>query len=162
MKKVNVCIIGGRLTAAAKFTPEVDVNTPGTKDRAWFRLANEEVYTPRDGFAHTNFFSCIAWGKNARIMRDFTMKGKEVLLEGRFKQDLYGPEGDKKEKVEFVVGHITLGRNPKDTPYGSDAKLEGIIAQLKARGLIDEETTLDEPQPQQDTATAGADSNSPF
>lgn len=164
MKKVNVCMIGGRLSRDAEFTPEIDMDTPGTKDRAWFSLANEEIYAPAGGKPHTSFFSCVAWGKNARIVRDFTMKGKEVLLEGRFRQNRYGEEGNRKEKVEFVVERIHLGRNPKDKP-ATDGVVNQVLAELAAKGIIKPGDGAESPvaDTTEQTASAGAeDSNSPF
>ena len=88
----------GRLSRDPKFFGD------GDKQRALFSVAYNRG---RGDNRKANFIDCIAWGKRADIMRDFT-KGKGICITGDIEQDSYeNKEGVKVNRVQVNVSSIT-------------------------------------------------------
>ncbi len=98
---VNKAILIGRLGK----DPELKY-TPGGKAVASFSLATNERWTGQDGEKKekTTWHNIVVWGKQAEIMKEYLVKGKQVYIEGRIENRSYDDkEGVKKYISEIVV-----------------------------------------------------------
>jgi len=91
-------VLVGRLTQDPKFFGD------GDKQRALFTIAFNRGSKER---RTANFIDCIAWGKRADIMRDFS-QGNGIFVTGDLEQDKYeNKEGQKVNRVQVNVSSIT-------------------------------------------------------
>lgn len=91
-------LVMGRLSRDPQFFGE------GDKQRAVFSVAYNRG---RDDKRKANFIDCIAWGKRADIMRDFT-QGMGIAITGDLEQDTYETkDGQKRSRVQVNVSSIT-------------------------------------------------------
>ena len=98
MDQAKVVLVG-RLSRDVEFKDEGSDN-----QRALFSIASNRG---RGDNRKVSFFDCIAWGKRADIMRDFS-KGSGIFVTGDLEQDTYqSKEGQKRYRVQINVGSIT-------------------------------------------------------
>lgn len=122
--------IVGRLTANPKFSDE------GTDaQRAVFTIAYNRG---KDDNRKSNFLDCIAWGKRADIMRDFS-KGSGIFVTGDIEQDNYETkDGQKRNRVQINVSSITATINlRKQNKSGDNDNDEEVLV-----GTKEEETDI--------------------
>ncbi len=102
---MNVHIIRGRLTRdpemvgteanVAKFTVAVD---------DWDSQKKEKT---------AQFFDCVAFGRQAETIRDYTAKGRDVMIRGKQRQRSWeGKDGTKQYRWELIVDEVELGAKP--------------------------------------------------
>ena len=114
----NKVVLIGRLTRDPEF------KQVGNSSVANFSIANGRTYvTNGEKKEETNFFDCEAWGKLAEIFRDYTKKGKQVLIEGRLKQSTWdAPDGKKASRIKIQVEQMQmLGSNENKAESGQTA-----------------------------------------
>ncbi len=98
----GLTFLTGRLTRDPLFFGEGDVK------RAIFTIAFNRG---RDDKRKTTFVQCIAWGKRADIMRDFS-KGSGIHVSGELELDSYTNKDDVKiERLQVNVNIITATQN---------------------------------------------------
>ncbi len=91
-------VLVGRLSRDPQFFGD------GDKQRAVFSIAYNRG---REEKRKANFIDCIAWGKRADIMRDFS-KGMGIFVTGDLEQDSYeNKEGVRVSRVQVNVSSIT-------------------------------------------------------
>lgn len=103
---VNKVILIGRLGK----DPDLRY-TPGGKAVATFTLATNERRTNKEGqkVDNTTWHNIVAWEKQAEVMKEYLIKGKEVYIEGRIANRSYDDkEGIKKYVSEVVVQNFTF------------------------------------------------------
>jgi single-stranded DNA-binding protein len=136
MDYCKVCIVG-RLVDDVSFTngnPEKNVD-----DRAWMRVA---VNRPGKGQATCDVFNVVAWGPQARVLRDYCRKGKEVLVEGpgRFNNKKRA-DGGWDNYFEISAKEIILGHDPQpktEQPAPQQEKgMQDLKDALKDSGIKD-------------------------
>jgi len=90
-----------------------------------FSLANNRVYMSNgEKKEETNYFDCSAWGKSAETLNQYAKKGKQLLVEGRLKQETWDTQdGKKASKIRIQVDTFQfLGGNAQGTaPAGASA-----------------------------------------
>lgn len=97
-------VVVGRLSRDPQFFGE------GDKQRAVFSIAYNRG---RGDNRKANFIDCIAWGKRADIMRDFS-KGEGIFVTGDLEQDSYeNKDGVRVNKVQVNVSSITATRSTR-------------------------------------------------
>lgn len=114
----NKVVLVGRLTRDPEF------KQVGNSSVANFSIANGKTFVSNgDKKEETNFFDCEAWGKLAEIFRDYTKKGKQVLIEGRLKQSTWDtPDGKKASRIKIQVEAMQmLGSNESKPESGQTA-----------------------------------------
>jgi single-strand DNA-binding protein len=64
-----------------------------------------------------NFFDCEAFGKSAELINQHLGKGRQILVDGRLKQDRWEDKesGQKRSKVVVVVENFQFLDKPQDT-----------------------------------------------
>lgn len=101
---LNTVFLVGRLTKDPEFKI---VNNSSLVN---FSIANKRVYVQNgEKKEEVNFFDCVAWGKLADVIKQYTSKGKQVAIEGRLRQETWDtPEGKKASKVRIYVNNLQL------------------------------------------------------
>jgi single-strand DNA-binding protein len=114
---LNSVFLIGRLTRDPEFKI---VNNSSLVN---FSLANNRVYVTNGAKKEeVNYFECVAWGKLADIIKQYATKGKQVMVEGRLRQESWDtPDGKKASKVRVVVNNLQLlGGGPSSGQGSSD------------------------------------------
>lgn len=111
-------VVVGRLSRDPQFFGD------GDKQRAVFSIAYNRG---RGDNRKANFIDCIAWGKRADIMRDFS-KGMGIFVTGDLEQDTYeNKEGNRVSRVQVNVNSITATtstRRNDDDSGGGESRSE--------------------------------------
>ncbi|MDR3283663.1 MAG: single-stranded DNA-binding protein [Treponema sp.] len=105
MNDLNVVAMYGRLTA--------DCETKTTDSGvliASFPVAVNESWRGKTGGLEkwTNFIRLRLFQKQAEALAPYLKKGTPVTVEGRLKQQRWEVNGEKRERLEVVIKHITL------------------------------------------------------
>lgn len=111
---INRAILVGRLTKDAELK-----STPTGKSVCNFTLA---VQRDKDT---SDFINCVAWGKTAEILSQYTAKGSLVAVEGRIQTRSYDSNGQTKYVTEVNCDGLTLcdrKEEKKETPLEIPAK----------------------------------------
>lgn len=116
-------VLVGRLSRDPEFFGEDNPE----KQRAVFSIATNRG---RGDNRKSSFIDCIAWGKRADIMRDFS-KGMGIFVTGDVEQDTYETkEGQKRNRVQVNVSSITATTSTRK----SDGASEGVPAGTAGAG----------------------------
>lgn len=122
---LNTAVIEGRLCTDPKFTE----GSEPKRDRAWFRIANDEDYKDTNGESPTSFFNVVCWNGTARAVAEWCKKGKFVTIEGRWQQRNVGTEDDPKDYVEIKASRIRFGPDAKS--QGANELVKKVLEELK-------------------------------
>lgn len=69
----------------------------------------------------TTFVDFVVFGKTAEVFAEYSGKGKEVLLEGKLRNDRWeDSDGNKRSKLELVVDKLVLGNKSDSASTSSD------------------------------------------
>ena len=118
---MNKTILMGRLTR----DPEVSYsNADNSTALARFNLAVDRRFKRAGDSAETDFFNCIAFGKQAEFVEKYLKKGTKILLTGRIQNNNYtNKEGQKvysmqiiAEEMEFAESKNASGRAESQRP----------------------------------------------
>lgn len=65
-----------------------------------FSVATTERWTDSNGekHEHTEWHTCIAFGRQGEIINEYFSKGSEILLVGRLRSEKYTPKGSTEER----------------------------------------------------------------
>ncbi len=118
---LNTVFLVGRLTKDPEFKI---VNNSSVVN---FSIANNRTYM-QNGVKkeEVNYFECVAWGKLADIIKQYTSKGKQVAIEGRLRQETWDTsDGKKASKVRIYINNLQLlgsmgASVPSETPTSSE------------------------------------------
>ena len=120
MASLNNIFLMGNLTR----DPELRY-TPSGKPVGGFGLAVNRRYNTKSGEKkeEVDFFEIEVWDKQAEICNEYLSKGRNVLIQGRLKQDRWEDEsGNKKSKVKIVASNVQFfsqrpdGERQQETP----------------------------------------------
>src|SRR5262245_45388880 len=108
MASFNKVILLGNLTR----DPELRY-TPQGSAVCEFALALNYVYTNKQTgqkVEEVSFIDIVAWGKTGEICAEYLKKGRQVMIEGRLKQDRWeAQDGKKMSKVRVRAENGELG-----------------------------------------------------
>lgn len=106
-------VVVGRLSRDPQFFGD------GDKQRAVFSVAFNRG---KDDRRKANFIDCIAWGRRADIMRDFS-KGDGIFVTGDLEQDTYeNKDGNRVSRVQVNVNSITATRSLRRNGSGAPSE----------------------------------------
>ncbi len=114
MASFNKVILLGNLTR----DPELRY-TPQGSAVCEFALALNHVYTNKQTgqkVEEVSFIDIVAWGKTGEICAEYLKKGRQVMIEGRLKQDRWeAQDGKKMSKVRVTAENVQfVGSRPSD------------------------------------------------
>jgi len=103
---LNKILIIGNITA----DPEIKTAASGT-NIANFTVATNESRKNQSGEYedYAEFHRCVAFGRTADVLNDYTHKGSKVYIEGRIQTRSWeGDDGVKKYSTEIVTNQLLL------------------------------------------------------
>lgn len=107
---LNCIILQGRLTK----DPELRY-IPSGKAKCSFALAVKRDYKAADGSYQTDYIDCVAWGKTAEIVSQWSTKGKMVIARGRLEgHDWEDKNGNKRRTWEVNCDSVNFVDSKKD------------------------------------------------
>lgn len=59
-----------------------------------------------------SFFDFTLWGKRAESLLQYLVKGQQIAVSGKLRQDRWESEGEKKSRVSFFVDDLQLLQRP--------------------------------------------------
>lgn len=105
----SVCLVG-RLTR----DPELRTTATG-KSVASMSIAVSKRIKPQDGSPDADFFSVVAWGKDAEFATNYLTKGRLVSVEGRLQSRRYqASDGSNRDIVEVIASALQGLDRPRD------------------------------------------------
>ena len=128
MASFNKVILLGNLTR----DPELRY-TPQGSAVCEFALALNYVYTNKQTgqkVEEVSFIDIVAWGKTGEICAEYLKKGRQVMIEGRLKQDRWeAQDGKKMSKVRVTAENVQfVGSRPQGEGGGGGGKGGGAPA----------------------------------
>jgi single-strand DNA-binding protein len=129
MATFNKVILLGNLTR----DPELRY-TPQGSAVCEFALALNYVYTNKQTgqkVEEVSFIDIVAWGKTGEICAEYLKKGRQVMIEGRLKQDRWdSQDGKKMSKVRVTAENVQfVGSRPAGEGGGGGGPKAGGGAQ---------------------------------
>ena len=111
---MNKIIIFGRLTK----DPQITATENSMMAR--FSIADDKKFK-REGHPQTNYFNCVAFGKNAESIQKYFSKGRCILVTGRIDMDSYEKNGQKINTFSVMVEEWSFGGDrPSESPASKD------------------------------------------
>ena len=112
MKDMNMCIFVGRLTRDA----ERKATTTGTTIVSFSLAVNGSEKQGEKWEDRPSFFDCTYFGKAAEAVHPYLKKGQQVAITASAIQDRWEKDGDKHQRVKFIVQGLHLLGGKKDQP----------------------------------------------
>jgi single-strand DNA-binding protein len=104
MSDLNRVVEIGRLTRDCQLA-----YTTSGKPVVKFSIAvNEKRRSGDDWVDEANFFDVVLWGKQGEALNQYLVKGKQVAIEGRLRQDRWEQDGQNRSKVVIEASSIQL------------------------------------------------------
>jgi single-strand DNA-binding protein len=137
MASFNKVILLGNLTR----DPELRY-TPQGSAVCEFALALNYVYTNKQTgqkVEEVSFIDIVAWGKTGEICAEYLKKGRQVMIEGRLKQDRWeAQDGKKMSKVRVTAENVQfVGSRPAGEGGGGGGGPKGAGAAPSGGGPDD-------------------------
>ena len=107
MADYNKVILIGRMTR------DIEVRyTPSGAAVGDLSLAVNEKR--KDGENIVSFVDVTAWGRTAEVISEYAGKGKEILIEGRIRQERWEKDGQARSKLKVICERMQLlGGSPQ-------------------------------------------------
>ncbi len=111
MDNLNSVLIEGNLTA----DPELKFGATGAEVGVFSLAVNRSWKKDDQWQKEVSFFDVTVFGKLARSCKDYLVKGQQVRVMGRLKQDRWddAQSGQKRSKVHVVAEHVDFGKKPE-------------------------------------------------
>jgi len=143
---INNCVEVGRLAEPVKYTPANKERKISAK--ATGRLAvNRPNY--KGSIPKTDYIPFVAWGNFAEVLKDYSSKGKELGLTGRWETNpVIAADGSTITYNELKVCDIQLGHDSqavktqkvvKQLAQDGRDEARALLMALKEAGVTDEE-----------------------
>lgn len=115
---MNKCIFMGNLTGDPEIRYSQGENSLAI---ARFSIAVNRRFA-RDGEDNTDFFNCVAFGKQAEFVEKYFHKGSRMLLSGRVQNNNYtNNNGEKVYSVQIVAEEIEFGERKNSESSNGNA-----------------------------------------
>ena len=96
---MNKVLLIGRLTRDAELSQSGSTY-------AKFTLAVNRQFKDKDGSKKADFINCVAFGKTAEVLTQYTQKGSQIGVEGSLQVSSYEKNGVKQFSTSVVVESI--------------------------------------------------------
>lgn len=122
MADINHVVVVGRLTRDA----ELKYTNSGYAVSKVSIAVNQRRKVNDQWTDEVSFFDVVIWGKTAESLNSYLLKGKQIGVEGRLRQNRWEQEGKQRSRVEIVSSNIQLlGSNRTNTPQVSETSSDG-------------------------------------
>lgn len=119
MNDVNVVVLTGRLTRDA----ELKYTNSGTAMCKFSIAVNDSKKQGDQWVDDPSFFDVVYWGKGGEAINLYLAKGKQVLVEGKTKQERWEKDGQVHSKVSVTASSVRLlGGNEGKKERGAPAQ----------------------------------------
>jgi len=108
---MNVVAVIGNLAS----DPEMRY-TPAGRAVCTFRMA-----VSRAGGEQADFFTVVAWERQAEVCNEFLVKGRRVGIEGRLHHSTWETDEGRRSKVEIVASRVQLLGQPRASTRETDS-----------------------------------------
>lgn len=120
MSDLNKIIMIARLTRDAEF------KTVGETNIASFSIAYSTGYGDKK---KSNYIDCVAFGKTAEVVKNYTKKGSQIGLEGSLEQESWdGQDGKKNYKTKIRIASIQLLGSKSDNQTANDSDVPSNVS----------------------------------
>ena len=92
-------------------------HTPAGRAVCTFRVA-----VSRPGGESADFFTVVAWEKQAEVCSEYLVKGRRVGVEGRLHHSTWETDGARRSKVEIVASRVQLLGPPRTAQRQTDSE----------------------------------------
>ncbi|MDR1108110.1 MAG: single-stranded DNA-binding protein [Spirochaetaceae bacterium] len=124
MSDLNHVVLIGRLTRDAELK-----YTAGGQAVCKFAIAvNRRRKNGDQWMDEANYFDIVLWGRQAEVLNQYLIKGKQVGVEGELRQDRWEQDGQNRSRIEIVATNLQLiggnaggGNSSGGSAYGSGA-----------------------------------------
>lgn len=135
----NKVIISGRLTA----DPEIKSSSAGLAI-ASFSIAVTDWIKNEE---YTSFINCVAFGKTAERLQQYTKKGLLIGVEGSLRQSRWeDSQGNKKNRIEITVARLEIfewkSSDKSNTPNNNEGNSYKENPQSSEGDFIEDETDI--------------------
>jgi single-strand DNA-binding protein len=110
MQDINSLTIVGRLVNDVEISVTKSGTTVGKFAIAVNGYKDDEV----------SFLNVVIWGKLADIVNQYGGKGKQVVVQGKIKQERWEKDGQKREKVSIIADSVQLIGGKKSAAENSN------------------------------------------
>src|SRR5262245_39036197 len=128
MASFNKVILLGNLTR----DPELRYTPQGSAVCEFALALNYQYMNKQTGqkVEEVSFIDIVAWGKTGEICAEYLKKGRQVMIEGRLKQDRWeAQDGKKMSKVRVTAENVQfVGSRPQGEGGGGGGKGGGAPA----------------------------------
>ena len=107
---LNKFMVAGRMTA------DPEIRTVGDNRLCKFSIACGRPKRKGEEKAETDFFTCVAWNRNADVIANWFGKGDIVTLVGSLHNNQYEKDGQKHTSTEVNVEEIHFSGGKKNDP----------------------------------------------
>ena len=122
MADINHVVVVGRLTRDA----ELKYTNSGYAVSKVSIAVNQRRKVNDQWTDEVSFFDVVIWGKTAESLKDYLLKGKQIGVEGRLRQNRWEQEGKQRSRVEIVSSNIQLlGGNRTNTAQVPETSSNG-------------------------------------
>ena len=104
MPSYNHTILMGHLTR----DPEKRMTTEGKPVVRFTVAVNRPRSKDHEGEEEVLFMPCVSFGKTAEVAGEYLSKGDPVHLVGRLRENKWEKDGQKRSRIELVVGSVQL------------------------------------------------------
>jgi single-strand DNA-binding protein len=112
---INSVVVTGRLTRDAELT-----HSGGGLAICKFSIAsNYSTKHGDDWKEEVSYFDAVLLGKRGDALAKYLVKGKPVTIAGALRQNRWEQDGQKRSRVEIIVGDVVLGGGEKRAPDGT-------------------------------------------
>lgn len=101
---LNRVFLVGRLVRDIELTYTQSGTALGKLDVA----VNRRVKKDGEWIDDSSFFNCVFWGKRSEALAPYLLKGQQVAIDGRLRQDRWEKEGAKRSKVVIELDNVQL------------------------------------------------------
>lgn len=112
--------------------------TPNGNPVTSFRVATNRVYTTSDGERkqETEWFTIVAWRKQAESCNQYLTKGQRVYVEGSLRTRSWeGQDGQKKTRVEVIANRVLFLDKPTSAALPSEESAVEISDEVEPEDL---------------------------
>lgn len=120
MSDLNKIIMIARLTKDAEF------KTVGETNIASFSIAYSTGYGDKK---KSNYIDCVAFGKTAEVVKNYTKKGSQIGIDGSLEQESWdGQDGKKNYKTKIRIAEIKLLGSKSDSQVANDSDVPSNVS----------------------------------
>ena len=116
----NKCIFIGNITrdAELRYTPQ------GTAVASFNIAVNDKYKSNGEMKTDVLFLECVMFGKRAESVSPYLLKGTQVLVDGKLKEEKWEKNGEKKSKMKLMLNDVQLLGGKKQAASGDEAPPE--------------------------------------